>query len=184
MTIIGYARVSTQDQDLAGQIEKLTAAGCERIFHEKVSGGRKDNRPELGALLETISRGDTLIVTRLDRLARSTYDLWTILRALDQCGASFKSLNESWADTTTAHGRLIVTIFAGVAEFERELIKARCDEGRARARATGKKLGGPKPKLDVTQIAEARDKLALGKSFVDVADDYGVSRDTIKRLCA
>lgn len=180
--IYGYARVSTQDQDLSGQIEALKAAGCERIFQEKISGAKKDNRPALQSLLFAISRDDVLIVTRLDRLARSTYDLWAIIRALETAKASFKSLNEAWADTTTAHGRLIVTIMAGLAEFERSLILARTSEGRARAKAQGKRIGGPEPKLSPQAKADALNLLAQGGTIPTVAALFNVSKRTIQRI--
>ena len=126
MAIIGYARVSTNGQDYNGQITELKAAGCKRIYREKVSGAQSD-RVELGKLLKTIKRDDVLIVTRLDRLARSTLDLLSILRRITEVGAKFRSLKDPWADTTTPHGELMVTILAGLATFERHLIKARTD---------------------------------------------------------
>jgi DNA invertase Pin-like site-specific DNA recombinase len=142
---IGYARVSTNGQDYNGQIGELEAAGCERIYREKVSGAKSD-RVELSKLLNAIGPGDVLIVTRLDRLARSTLDLLSILRRVTEAGAKFKSLKDPWADTTTPHGELMVTILAGLATFERHLIKARTDEGRTRAKARGVRFGRP-PKL-------------------------------------
>lgn len=179
--IYGYARVSTQDQDLSGQIEKLTAAGCERIFKEKISG-KNAERPELQALLGVVSSETTIIVTRLDRLARSTHDLWTILKLLDARGAKIRSLKDTWLDTTTAHGRLIITVMAGIAEFERELIKARTEEGRERARAAGRKLGGPPKKLDDGQIDNIVGLMRQGAKAADVAAQFGVSKRTIQRI--
>src|ERR1700728_1601205 len=134
MTTCGYARVSTDGQTLDAQLEALRAAGCEKIFREKVSGARAD-RTELMKLLAMIEAGDVLIVSRLDRLARSTRDLLNIINALDKRGATFRSLGDQWADTTTPHGRLILTVLGRLAEFERELIRARTGEGRARAAA-------------------------------------------------
>ena len=126
--IYGYARVSTDGQTLDAQHEALTAAGAEKVFQEKVSGARTD-RKELGRLLKSLSAGDTLLVTRLDRLARSTRDLLNILAAVTESGAAFRSLSDQWADTTTPHGRLMVTVLGGLAEFERELIRSRTSEG-------------------------------------------------------
>src|SRR5262245_12388644 len=120
----GYARVSTADQSVDGQIEALRTAGCERIFAEKASGAKSD-RPELTKLLKRLGHGDVLVVTRLDRLARSTRDLLNLLAAVAEVGALFKSLSDAWADTTSPHGRLMLAVFGGLAEFERELIKAR-----------------------------------------------------------
>jgi DNA invertase Pin-like site-specific DNA recombinase len=129
MAIVGYARVSTRDQDLAGQLAELKAAGCELVYREKVSGATSD-RKELARLVRKLERGDTVIVTRLDRLARSTRDLLNILDEIGKAGAGFRSIKDTWADTTTSHGRLMLTILGGLAEFERELIKDRTDAGR------------------------------------------------------
>jgi DNA invertase Pin-like site-specific DNA recombinase len=145
-----------------GQIAELKAAGCERIFREKVSGAR-NNRVELGKLLKALGSGDVLIVTRLDRLARSTLDLLAILRMVTEAGAKFRSLKDPWADTTTPHGELMVTILAGLATFERHLVKARTDEGRKRARERGVRFGRP-PKLTTYQRQEALQRLANGES--------------------
>src|SRR5258708_3032677 len=131
----------------------LKAAGVEPVYAEKISGARSD-RAQLAKLLKALGEGDTVIVTRLDRLARSTRDLLNILHAIAKSGATFKSLADAWADTTTPHGRLMVTILGGLAEFERDLIKARTDDGRRRAMARGKRFGR-KPKLSAFQIEEA-----------------------------
>src|SRR5262249_34365373 len=138
----GYARVSTRDQTLASQEAQLRAAACTKIYAEKVSGAWSD-RPELAKLLKRLDQGDVLIVTRLDRLARATRDLLNILDAVGKAGAGFKSLSDAWADTTTPHGRLTLTVLGGLAEFERELIIARTGEGRNRAKARGVKFGRP-----------------------------------------
>ena len=123
MTTYGYARVSTNGQDLAAQEAELSAAGCAKVFKEKVSGAKTD-RAELAKLLHKIESGDVLVVTRLDRLARSTRDLLNVIAALTERGAGFKSLKDTWADTTTPHVRLMLTVLGGLAEFERELIRA------------------------------------------------------------
>ena len=182
MAIIGYARVSTNGQDYNGQIGELKAAGCERIYREKVSGANSD-RVQLGKLLNAIRSGDVLIVTRLDRLARSTLDLLSILQRVSEAGAKFKSLKDPWADTTTPHGELMVTILAGLATFERHLIKARTDEGRKRAKARGVRFGRP-PKLTPFQRPEALQRLANGESQADVARAYNVDPAAICRLKA
>ena len=119
--LVGYARVSTRDQDYNGQQVELEAAGCTRIYREKESGARTD-RPELRKAIAKLQSGDVLMVSRLDRLARSTRDLLNILAEIAAKGAGFKSLHDSWADTTTPHGRLTLTVLGGLAEFERELI--------------------------------------------------------------
>lgn len=124
----GYARVSTDGQTLAAQDAQLHAAGCVKVYSEKVSGAQTD-RVELTKLLRRLDTGDVLIVTRLDRLARSTRDLLNILDTVAKAGAGFRSLADAWADTTTPHGRLMLTVLGGLAEFERELIRARTGEG-------------------------------------------------------
>ena len=124
--------MSTRDQDLASQIAELQASGCGNIFKEKASDAKTD-RPELAKVIRRLEHGDVLVVTRLDRLARSTRDLLNILDAVAKAGAGFKSLKDTWADTTTSHGRLMLTVLGGLAEFERELIRARTDDGRKRA---------------------------------------------------
>jgi DNA invertase Pin-like site-specific DNA recombinase len=136
MANLGYARVSTNGQDLTGQVAELQAARCVKIYREKASGAKTD-RPELAKLLRALEPGDVLIVTRLDRLARSTRDLLNVLDAVAKAKAGFRSLKDTWADTTTPHGRLMLTVLGGLAEFERELIRARTGEGRSRAKARG-----------------------------------------------
>ena len=127
MPVFGYARVSSQDQDLAAQDAELRAAGAAKVYREKVSGA-KTNRAELMKVVNKLEPGDVLMVTRLDRLARSTRDLLNLLNTINERGASFRSLKDAWADTTNAHGRLIITVLGGLAEFERELIRSRCGE--------------------------------------------------------
>jgi len=141
MAVYGYARVSTDGQSLSGQLAELKTVKCEKIFQEKISGARSD-RKQLMRLMRVLAKGDVLIVTRLDRLARSTRDLLNLLGAIAEKGAEFKSLRDTWADTTTAHGRLMLTVLGGLAEFERELIRTRTGEGRERAKARGASLVG------------------------------------------
>ena len=180
MAVFGYARVSTDGQTLASQQAELTAAGCAKVFAEKVSGARTD-RVELAKVLKRLERDDLLIVTRLDRLARSTRDLLNILHALAERGARFKSLHDPWADTTTPQGELLVTILAGFATFERHLIKARTDDGRKRAQSRGVRFGRPR-KLDANQRQEALARLTNGETLVDVARTFAVDPTTIGRL--
>lgn len=178
--IYGYARVSTDGQTLDAQREALTAAGSTKIYQEKVSGAAIDRR-ELGRLLASLEAGDTLLVTRLDRLARSTLELLRILERVAQAGAGFRSLADTWADTTTPQGRLVLTIMGGFAQFERDLIKARTGEGRARAKARGVKLGRSF-KLSHHQRQEALQRRAQGEPIRDIARSYNVSHSTISRL--
>ena len=144
MAILAYARVSTQDQDLSGQIEALTAAGATSLFKEKISGARAD-RPQLAKLMSALKAGDTVIVTKLDRLGRSTRELLDLIERISAAGASFKSLGDPLWDTTSSQGRLLSTLLAAIAEFERELIRERTGEGRKRAMAKGVRFGR-KPK--------------------------------------
>jgi len=182
MTTYGYARVSTNGQDLTSQEAELLAAGCVKVFKEKVSGAKAD-RAELGKVLHKIESGDVLVVTRLDRLARSTRDLLNLIAALTERGAGFKSLKDTWADTTSPHGRLMLTVLGGLAEFERELIRARTGEGRMRAKDRGVRFGRPAA-LTPHQRQEALQGLANGNAQADVARTFNVSQATISRLAA
>jgi DNA invertase Pin-like site-specific DNA recombinase len=180
MTAYGYARVSTNGQELSGQIAELTGAGCAKVYREKASGAKTD-RPELARVLRQLERGDVLIVTRLDRLARSTRDLLNVLDAISKAGAAFRSLKDTWADTTTPHGKLMLTVLGGLAEFERSLIAARTDEGRKRAKARGVRFGRPR-KLTAHQRQEALARLDAGETQADIARSYAVDATTIGRL--
>ena len=180
MPLYGYARVSTREQDLAAQDAELRAAGCVKTFKEKVSGAKTD-RPELAKVIRRLEPDDVLVVTRLDRLARSTRDLLNVLHAVAERGAGFKSLKDAWADTTSAHGRLMLTVLGGLAEFERELIRARTGEGRKRAKARGVRFGRPR-KMTPHQRQEAMQRLAAGETQADVARTYNVDATTIGRL--
>ena len=179
MTIYGYARVLTLGQSLDTQLGALKRAGCERIYQEKIEGKSKDNRAQLKRLLKEIGGGDVIVVTRLDRLARSTLDLLRIVQAVRRAGASFK-LHETWADSTSMHGRLFLTILAGLAEFERELILARTADGRARAKDQGKRLS--RLKLTEHQRRAVIHRLDAGDSHRDIARDFNVSHQTIGRI--
>ena len=182
MTVYGYARVSTSAQDPAAQEADLMAAGCAKVFKEKVSGAKTD-RAELAKALRRREPGDVLIVTRLDRLARSTRDLLNIVAAIAEREAGFRSLKDAWADTTTPHGRLMLTVLGGLAEFERELIRARTGDGRVRAKTRGVKFGRPSA-LTPHQRQEIMQRLAQGEAQADLARSYGVSQATISRLAA
>ena len=182
MTVYGYARVSTNGQSLDQQEAELMAAGCAKVFKEKVSGAKTD-RAELTKAIRRLGSGDVLVVTRLDRLARSTRDLLNVIAALTERGAGFKSLKDTWADTTSPHGRLMLTVLGGLAEFERELIRARTGEGRKRAKASGVKFGRPAA-LTPQERQEAIQKLAQGEAQADVARTFSVSQATISRLAA
>lgn len=180
--IFGYARVSTDGQTLDAQRAALTAAGADKIFQETASGARTDRR-ELAKAIKALSPGDVLLVTRLDRLARSTRDLLNIIHAIGVAGAGFRSLADSWADTTTAHGKLLLTVLGGLAEFERDLIKSRTAEGRTRAKARGVKLGR-KFKLNTDQRRHVARERANGESVRHLARVLGVSIATISRIPA
>jgi len=176
----GYARVSTNGQDLGSQEAELMAAGCAKVFKEKVSGAKTD-RAELTKAIRRLGPGDVLLVTRLDRLARSTRDLLNVLAIIGERKAGFRSLKDTWADTTTPHGRLMLTVLGGLAEFERELIRARTGDGRTRAKARGVKFGRPTA-LTPHQRQEALQRLDNGAAQADVARSFNVSQATISRL--
>lgn len=178
--IYGYARVSTEGQSVEAQVAALTAAGADKVFQEVASGAKTD-RAQLRRLLHILGAGDVLMVTRLDRLARSTRDLLNTLAAITAKGAGFRSLGDGWADTTTPHGRLMLTVLGGLAEFERDLIRTRTGEGRARAKARGIKLGRP-PKLTPHQKREAIERRDSGEALTKIARTYNVSHSTISRL--
>jgi DNA invertase Pin-like site-specific DNA recombinase len=175
-----YARGSTDGQTLDAQVDELKGAGATKIFKEKVSSAVRD-RLQLARAIEALDDGDVLIVTRLNRLARSTRDLLNTLGTVAEKGAGFRSLKDAWADTTTAHGRPMLTVLGGLAEFERELIRARTADGRERAKARGARMGR-KPKLTPHQRREALNRRTAGEPLVDIAKSYAVSHSTISRL--
>jgi DNA invertase Pin-like site-specific DNA recombinase len=177
---LGYARVSTNGQDLAIQLEALKRAECRRIFKEKVSGAKAENRPELGRLIRAIEPDDVVIVTRLDRLARSTRDFLNIMHDIAEAGGQFRSLAEPWADTTNDLGQFLLTILAGLAEFERKLIRARTEAGITRARDKGVQFGR-KPALNAKQKRMIADRHADGVSMPALADQFDVGVATIWR---
>jgi DNA invertase Pin-like site-specific DNA recombinase len=177
---LGYARVSSGAQDHAAQIEALRVAGCERVFSEKVSGKSINGRPEFARLMKTVTQGDVLVVSKLDRLARSSRDLQNILHELQEMGCGFVSLGESWCDTTTDVGRLVMTIMGGIAEFERSLIRKRCEEGLQRARRKGTKFGRPAA-LDHSQRRRLAERYAAGETMAELAREYECGEATIWR---
>jgi DNA invertase Pin-like site-specific DNA recombinase len=176
----GYARVSTDGQSVDAQVRQLKAAGCKTVFRQVASGAKTD-RAQLRRLLGQLDDGDVLTVTRLDRLARSTRDLLNTLGTIADRRAGFRSLGNTWADTTTSHGRLMLTVLDGLAEFERDLIRSRTGEGRERAKARGVKMGR-KPKLTPHQQAEAIKRRDKGETLMEIARSYNVSHTTISRL--
>ena len=165
--LIGYARVSTDDQHLDAQRAALRAAGCHRLYEEKLSGARRD-RPELARLLDHLREGDVVMATRLDRLARSTRDLLDLAESLNRAGAGLRSLAEPWADTTSPAGKMVLTVFAGIAEFERALIAERTRGGRLAAQEKGVRFGRP-PALSAEQVALGQRLLAEGASVREAA---------------
>jgi DNA invertase Pin-like site-specific DNA recombinase len=177
---IGYARVSTEDLRLSLQLDALKQAGCSRIFREKVSGAYRD-RPELNRMLDQLREEDVVIVWKLDRLARSTRNLLEIVEAIGHIGARFQSIAEPWANTTTHAGKMIMTIFAGIAEFERDLIRERTGAGRADAQIRGVRFGRPK-KMNEEQRRLAQRLLKEGKSVREVARTFSVHPATLYRM--
>jgi DNA invertase Pin-like site-specific DNA recombinase len=180
--IVGYCRVSTDGQSLDAQIATLKAAGATKLFAEKRSGARSDRR-QLRKAIGALGEGDVLLVTRLDRLARSTRDLLNVLHEIGERGAAFRSLADAWADTTTPHGRLMVTVLGGLAEFERSLIRSRTDVGIKRAREAGIRFGRP-PKLTKHQQEQALRLLDAGEPQSAVARLLNCDQSTISRLAA
>jgi DNA invertase Pin-like site-specific DNA recombinase len=180
MTVYGYARVSTQDQHLTGQLAALKAAGADPIFREKVSGVRVD-RPNLAKLMASLQAGDVVVVTKLDRLGRSTRELLGLIERIGKVGASFRSLGDPLWDTGSSQGRLLSTMLAAIAEFERELIRERTGEGRKRAQAAGVRFGR-KRKLSDFQRAEAVKRRDAGETLASIAKSYAVNISMISRL--
>jgi DNA invertase Pin-like site-specific DNA recombinase len=180
MAIKGYARVSTRDQDLTAQLDALKAAGAETVFREKVSGVRAD-RPQLAKLMAKLTPGDIVVVTKLDRLGRSTRELLELIERIGKAGASFRSLGDPLWDTSSSQGRLLSTLLAAIADFERDLIRERTGEGRKRAMAAGTKFGRPR-KLSDYQRQEAIKRRADGETLAAISKSYGVSIAMISRL--
>lgn len=177
--LLGYARVSTDEQVLDRQIDALQGAGVERIICEKMTGTKVD-RPKLGELLEHLRPGDVVVVADLTRLSRSTKDLFTIVDRIHAAGADVKSLKESWIDTTTPQGKLLFTIFAGISQFERDLISQRTKEGLESARARGRHGGRPSKRNPKADIAlKMYDSQAYG--IPEILEATGISKSTLYR---
>src|SRR6202161_3267129 len=177
---IGYARVSTYGQTLDAQLVQLRAEGCARIYREKASGAQPTRR-ELLRLLKALGPGDVVMVTRIDRLARSTFDLFAIVKQMVDVGGQFRSLAEPWADTATSTGRLMIAVLGGLADVESDLIRTRTAEGRSRAEARGQHMGR-RPKLTPQQQKEARRRRAEGATLKELAKSHNVGKSTISRL--
>jgi len=179
---IGYARVSTDDQDLALQLAALRKSKCRRVFQEKISGACAD-RPELQRMLDQLREGDTVVVWRLDRLARSTRNLLELCETINSAGAGLRSIGEPWADTTSPAGKMVLTVFGGIAEFERALIRERTGFGRKAAKKRGVKFGRPR-KLSTEQAALIVRLSEEGQSAAQIAQTFGVHETTIYRRLA
>jgi DNA invertase Pin-like site-specific DNA recombinase len=175
---LGYALVSTYGQTLDAQLEQLRAAGCIKIYREKVTGGHNARR-ELLKMVKALAPGEVVTVTRIDRLARSTFDLFAIVKQIVDAKARFRSLAQPWADTGT--GRLMIAVLGGLADVERDLIRTRTAEGRDRAKRRGQHMGRPL-RLTDAQKAEARRRRAKGLTPNELARSYDVSRSTISRI--
>lgn len=178
---IGYARVSTEDQNLEFQLQVLKEAGCKKIYQEKASGSKLE-RKELEKMLEHLREGDAVIVWRLDRLARSTKNLLEIADKIHHAGAHFRSLSEPWADTVSSSGRMVMTVFAGIAEFEKDLIVERTSKGRHSAKARGVKFGRPS-KLNEERKTLITRLLSEKESIKSIAKTMNVHPSTIYRNC-
>ncbi|SIT48028.1 Site-specific recombinase, DNA invertase Pin [Paraburkholderia ribeironis] len=181
MLMTGYVRVSMRNQDLGDQEAQLRAAGCDRIFAETVTGSRCA-RPQLDGMLDHLRAGELIVVTRLDRLARSVRDLLVIVERIGDAGAGLRSLAEPWADTTTSAGVTVLTILAGIAEFERILIVERTSTGRAEAMERGTKFGR-KPVLSAVQLEQMYRLVDDGNtSMQGIAALFGIHRSTLFRM--
>jgi DNA invertase Pin-like site-specific DNA recombinase len=180
MTKYGYARVSSSTQDHSSQVEALRAAGCTKIFSEKRSAKNITDRHEFARLMKTLQPGDVVHVVKLDRLARSSRDLFNILHELQALGCGFRSLGEDWCNTESDVGRLLIAVMSGVAEFERSLIKSRTEAGIKRARDKGT-VFGRKAKLDAGQKRKIAERHADGETIESLALEYSVGVATIHR---
>ncbi len=179
--ILGYARVSTIEQNLDRQLDQLKQAGADEIHQEKITGTKAD-RPELNRLFDRLREGDTVLITDLTRLGRSTKDLFALVEKIKDKGANIKSLKESWLDTTTAQGKLMFTFMAGISQFERDLISQRTLEGLEAARARGKK-GGRISKLDMTKKKAIYDFYCQKKNTIgEICDMFGITKPTMYRV--
>ncbi len=179
---IGYARVSTIGQTLEHQIKILKEYGCHQVYCEKASGADA-NRLELRKLIGNLREGQSIVVTRIDRLARSTFDLFAIVKNITDKKAQFYSLAEPWTDTSTSTGRLMLAVLGGLADVERDLIRIRTSEGRARAIAQGKKMGRPR-RITNSQRMEIVQKRKNGETLDQIAKSFGISSGTVSRIAS
>lgn len=177
---IGYARVSTVGQTIDIQVKNLKEFGCGKIYREKVSGADVE-RPQLQKLITALNEGDVVVVTRIDRLARSTFNLFSIVKDITNKKAQFHSIAEPWADTSTSAGRLMLAVLGGLADVERDLIKTRTSEGRMRAIQQGKRMGRP-PRITENQKYEIVTKRKNGASLKSLAAAYGISESAASRI--
>ena len=177
---LGYARVSTYGQTLDAQLEQLKAEGCAKIYREKASGARADRR-ELLRMLKALAPDDVVTVTRIDRLARSTFDLFAIVKRIVEAGGQFRSVAEPWANTGTSTGRLIIAVLGGLADVERDLIRTRTAEGRSRAKARGQHMGRSS-KLTLQQQGEARQRRAEGETLNELAQSHNATTSAAQRF--
>ena len=177
--LVGYARVSTDDQDMIRQTYQLRGVGCEKIYQEVMTGTKK-NRPQMEAMLEFIREGDVVVVCELTRISRSTKDLFSLVEKIEEKGAKIKSLKEDWLDTTTAHGKLMFTMMAGLAQFERDLISERTKEALRAKKAAGVKLG--RPRVDDEALEKAV-RLYMTKEFEieEIEQLTKISKSTLDR---
>jgi DNA invertase Pin-like site-specific DNA recombinase len=180
--IYGYARVSTDAQDLSSQLAQLKAAGCEKIFREKITGATAD-RPQLKKLMAVLAHGDVVIIPAVDRLSRDTTDLLVIARDMHRAGAGLRSIAEPVVDTTSDYAELVLAMLGVFAKLERRRIAERTARGRADAKAKGVRFGR-KPKLTAHQRREALERIEAGETQRSVARSYNVSQATISRLAA
>lgn len=177
--LVGYARVSTDDQDMIRQTYQLRGVGCEKIYQEVMTGTKK-HRPQMDAMLEFIREGDVVVVCELTRISRSTKDLFSLVEKIEEKGAKIKSLKEDWLDTTTAHGKLMFTMMAGLAQFERDLISERTKEALRAKKAAGVKLG--RPRVDDEALEKAV-RLYMTKEFEieEIEQLTKISKSTLYR---
>lgn len=179
--VFGYARVSKTEQNLDRQLDLLIAAGAEEVVQEKITGTKAD-RPELNRLLDKLRKGDLILITDLTRLGRSTKDLFNLVEQIEKKGANIKSLKENWIDTTTPQGKLLFTMFAGISQFERDLISQRTKEGLAAARARGRK-GGRRPKLNDSKKKAMYELYNQKRTMVkDLCNMFDVSKPTLYKV--
>jgi DNA invertase Pin-like site-specific DNA recombinase len=179
--IYGYARVSTDAQDLTSQLVQLKSAGCKKMFREKITGTTAD-RPQLQKLMKALAPGDVVVIPAVDRLSRDTTDLLVIARDMQRAGAGLRSLAEPVVDTNSDFAEIVFAILGVAAKLEQSRIKERTARGRADAKAKGVKFGR-KPKLTLHQQREAQKRIAAGETQRSIARSYNVSQATISRLC-